>query len=276
MNNIDPKTVKGFGEEWNKFNQSEAAEEELLGIFQSYFKIFPWSKINTSSVGFDLGCGSGRWAKYLAPQVGKLHCIDASEKALEVAKMNLANSKNCEFYEASVDDIPLDDDSMDFGYSLGVLHHIPDTASGIVSCVKKLKPSAPFLLYIYYAFDNKPVWFTVIWMLSNPFRIAISRFPFRLKSLSCLIIALLLYYPLARLSRVLEGMGFNVDSFPLATYRKRSFYTMKTDALDRFGTRLERRFTAKEIRKMMEEAGLEKIIFSDSRPYWLALGYKKT
>jgi ubiquinone/menaquinone biosynthesis C-methylase UbiE len=63
---------------------------------------------------------------------------------------------NCEFHLASVDEIPLPDSSQDFGYSLGVLHHIPDTQLALNACVKKLKLGAPFLLYCYYRFDNRP------------------------------------------------------------------------------------------------------------------------
>ena len=40
-----------------------------------------------------------------------------------------------------------------------------------------------------------------------------------------------------------ERLGTDVRHFPLSAYRDRSFYTMRTDALDRFGTRLERRFS---------------------------------
>jgi hypothetical protein len=50
---------------------------------------------------------------------------------------------------------------------------------------------------------------------------------------------------------------------------------MRTDALDRFGTRLEQRFTRPEITQMMENAGLENIRFSDGLPYWTAIGWKK-
>ena len=50
---------------------------------------------------------------------------------------------------------------------------------------------------------------------------------------------------------------------------------MKTDALDRFGTKLEHRFTKNEIRTMMEESGLYKISFSTGVPYWVATGLKK-
>jgi len=50
---------------------------------------------------------------------------------------------------------------------------------------------------------------------------------------------------------------------------------MRTDALDRFGTRLEQRFTRAEITRMMRDAGLENIRFSDGFPYWCAVGFKK-
>ena len=50
---------------------------------------------------------------------------------------------------------------------------------------------------------------------------------------------------------------------------------MQTDALDRFGTRLEKRFTKEEIKRMMEEAGLQDVRFNDGPPYWVAVGTKK-
>src|SRR5690606_20088901 len=109
--------------------------------------------------------GSGRWARFVAPKVGVLHCIDPS-KAIEVAKQNLSKYNNCKFHKSSVDAIPLDDDSQDFGYSLGVLHHIPKPFEGLVSCVKKLKPGAPFMVYLYYALDNKPLHYRLIWKCS--------------------------------------------------------------------------------------------------------------
>lgn len=275
MRNIDAKTVADFGEEWANFDQSELSEEILAGWFEYYFDVFPWQKLPENSVGFDLGCGSGRWAKFMAMRVGKLFCVDASEKALEVAKQNLQASKNAEFVHASVDELPFADNSMDFGYSLGVLHHIPNTAEGIKSCVKKLKSGAPFLVYLYYAFDNRSFWFRSLWKISDVFRRFICLLPFGIKKTVTNSIAALIYFPLARTAALFEKFGFNVDSFPLSFYRHQKFYTMKTDALDRFGTRLEQRFTKTQITEMMQNAGLENIVFSDSVPYWCAVGTKK-
>ena len=226
-------------------------------------------------MGFDLGCGSGRWAVLVAPRVGRLHCIDASEAALAVARQNLAGRTNCELHRASVDAIPLGDGSMDFGYSLGVLHHVPDTAAGLDCCVRKLKPGAPFLVYLYYAFDNRPAWYRLLWRVSDAMRRVISGLPYPFRYATTQLLAAAVYWPLARFARLAERCGFEVGSFPLSYYRTRSYYAMRTDALDRFGTRLEKRFSAAEVRAMMEAAGLERIVFSDAMPFWCAVGFKK-
>src|SRR6266550_489303 len=126
--NIDQRVVDGFGDEWTRFDQADVAEPELRRAFDEYFAVFPWERVPPDAVGFDLGCGSGRWAKFVAPRVGRLHCIDASAAALQVAQRNLAGFANCVFDHASVDELPFPDDFAQFGYSLGVLHHVPDTA----------------------------------------------------------------------------------------------------------------------------------------------------
>lgn len=274
--NYDPETVKGFGDEWSRFDQSALSREELGRQFGNYFRIFPWGELPEKALGLDIGCGSGRWAKLVAPKVGRLVCIDASEAALEVCRRNLTGTANCEFVLASVGELPLKDDSVDFGYSLGVLHHVPDTARGIRNCVAKLKPGAPLLLYLYYALDNRPAWFRALWRMSDAIRKVVSRLPFRARYYVTQIIAALVYYPLARLSLLTEKMGFPASTIPLSAYRRSSFYAMRTSALDRFGTRVEQRFTRSQIQIMMENAGLERITFSDSVPYWCVLGYKKS
>jgi ubiquinone/menaquinone biosynthesis C-methylase UbiE len=272
--NLDTRTVDGFGEEWSRFDQSGMAEDEIAEQFGRYFAVFPWDEMSANSVGFDLGCGSGRWAKIAAQRIGKLHCIDASSAALDVARKNLSGVANVEFHNASVDSIPIEDSSMDFGYSLGVLHHVPDTAGGIRACVNKLKPGAPFLVYLYYAFDNRPAWFRTVWKASDLLRRGVCSLPFGLKRIVTDAIALFIYFPSAKLAKFLELIGFNVDVLPLSTYRKHSFYTMRTDALDRFGTRLEQRFTREQIREMMQSAGLGDIRFGDDTPYWCAVGIR--
>ncbi|MBL8909625.1 MAG: class I SAM-dependent methyltransferase [Archangium sp.] len=275
MKNLDEKTVAGFGDEWARFDQSELTPQESLRHFEEYFSLFPWDRLPKNSVGFDMGCGSGRWALHVAPRVGTLHCVDASDQALGVARRNLSAQKNCQFHHASVDALPFARGSMDFGYSLGVLHHIPDTLEAMRRCTDALKPGAPFLVYLYYRFDNRPAWFQKLWQVSDRVRRVIAALPVDRRHLVTDVIAGTVYLPLARTAGALDRLGVRVDSFPLSAYRGRSFYSMRTDALDRFGTRLEQRFTRDEVRAMMEACGLERISFRDGIPYWCALGYRR-
>ena len=272
--NLDQATVNDFGREWRRFDQRAVSSAELRRRFAEYFAIFPWDGLPRDAIGFDAGCGSGRWAALVAPRVGWLHCIDASAEALAVAQKSLAGLGNVSFHAVSLDAVPLPDNSMDFGYSLGVLHHLPDPAAGLAACVRKLKRGAPMLVYIYYAFENRPAWFRLVWRGSDALRQLLSRAPFRFKSVAAELLAACVYWPLARGAQISERLGGNVANWPLAAYRWRSYYAMRTDALDRFGTRLERRMTRGQIRALMETAGLCDIRFREAVPFWCAIGHK--
>jgi SAM-dependent methyltransferase len=273
--NLDPATVRGFGEEWAAYDQTALGEAEYTALFDGYFAIFPFDRLPPGAEGFDLGCGSGRWAAGVLPNVGMLHCIDPSEQALAVARRRLAGERGARFHAASVDAIPLADGSQDFGYSLGVLHHVPDTFAALRDCVCKLKPGAPFLIYLYYRFDNRPAWYALVWRVSDLVRQVLSRAPFPLRNAASTALAGLIYWPAARLARIGDRLGADVRNWPLSSYRRSSFYSMRTDALDRFGTRLEQRFTRAEIEAMMRRAGLTDIRFSATEPYWVACGFKQ-
>lgn len=211
----------------------------------------------------------------VAPRVDHLHLLDASSDALNVARKNLANASNVTFHHASVGDLPLSDASLDFAFSLGVLHHVPDTQAAISKISTKLKPGAPFLIYLYYALDNRPAWYRALWKFSNIFRVVISHLPENPRLWISQLIAVSIYWPLARFAALVEKLGFSAASLPLESYKDRAFYVMRTDAYDRFCTRLEQRFTRQQIHNMLTVAGFQDIRFSDRVPYWCAVGIKR-
>lgn len=274
LSNVDAAVVSGFGDEWRRMPQTHLSTREQANIFSEYFAIFPWASLPPKSVGADIGCGSGRWAQLAAGRCDTLHVVDASTQALDVARKNLSNQKNVIFHHASVGKLPFPDKALDFAYSLGVLHHVPDHDAAIREIARILKPDAPFLVYLYYALDNRPLWFRAIWSVSNMLRVIISRMPHSLRFLVCQFLAMAVYWPLSRLGAILEKLGHMPASWPLAYYRNKSFYTMRTDALDRFGTRLEKRFTPYQIRSLLENAGFINVRFSEKTPFWCAVAVR--
>ena len=117
----------------------------------------------------------------MAPRVEHLHLLDPSPAALDVAKQNLHSAKNVSYHCHSVANIPLPARSLDFAFSLGVLHHVPDTQAAIAAIADKLKPNAPFLIYLYYALDNRPIWYRLLWRVADLARFVVSRLPHPLR-----------------------------------------------------------------------------------------------
>lgn len=273
--NTDFKTVESFGHEWSHFDQTSLSAGEAERLFNQYFSIFPWQLLpSDGGVGADVGCGSGRWAKFVVPRVAHLHAVDASSAALKVAKRNLAQFNNVQYHTADVGALPFAKESLDFAYSLGVLHHIPDTELGVTAIAAALKPGAPLLLYLYYAFDNRPAYYRALWKVSDVIRRIVSRLPSWGKFAVADAVAAIIYWPVARTGRMLESANCLPASWPLAFYRNLPFYVMRTDALDRFGTPLEKRFTRAEIERMLANAGCEQVRFSETPPFWCAVGLK--
>ena len=78
--NIDAQVVNAFGEEWLKFQRYSDEDIRSLGIM--YFDILTNDIINKSTYALDIGCGTGRWTKYLSNRTGFIEAIDPSSAVL--------------------------------------------------------------------------------------------------------------------------------------------------------------------------------------------------
>ena len=271
--NIDQKTIQSFGDEWKSF--SKFSEHDIKVAGDQYFDIVP-ENIYAGKYVLDVGCGTGRWSKYISQLAGELEAIDPSEAVISAAAL-LQDNKNVRVSQASAGNIPFPDDTFDFVLSLGVLHHIPDTRGAMKNCIDKVKPGGYFLVYLYYSLDNRGILFRSLFCLSNFMRNIISLFPFTFKKLICDLIAFTTYLPFICLSRILEKTGFGklLKYVPLSYYVGKSLNIIRNDALDRFGTPFEQRFSRNEIHKMLVDCGLTEIVFSEKEPYWHVIGKKK-
>jgi SAM-dependent methyltransferase len=275
--NKDQDVIDAFDHNWSQRSgqpdRFDAARSEAERSFRAFFSIFPLGSLGGGE-GFELGCGSGRIAQHVAPRVRLLHCIEPTAGGIQGARERMRDLTNVQFHRASVDEMPMPDESQDFGYSVGVLHHVPDPEDGLRRCVAKLRAGAPFLLYLYYRFDNRPGWFKLLWRTSDFLRRGIAKLPFKVRRAASSSLAILVYWPLGRTAWAFERAGCNVEHFPLSYYRNTNLTVLKFDALDRFGTKIEHRFTRAEIEAMMLRCGLERIRFREGPPYWVAMGYK--
>ncbi|MFN5417377.1 MAG: class I SAM-dependent methyltransferase, partial [Flavobacteriia bacterium] len=180
--NLDQKTVDSFGEEWNKFDTFNSDEIKIAG--DQYFDIVDEDILSKNTKVLDLGCGSGRWTKYIANKVQIVEAIDPSSAVFSALDLN-KDAENVRVTQASVSNIPFNDHSFDLIICLGVLHHIPDTQQALIDVCKKLKPNGHILLYLYYNLDNRSSFYKFIFNCSTLIRKIVSKFPRTLKKITC-------------------------------------------------------------------------------------------
>jgi len=270
--NLDQQVIDSFGHEWAAFDYAESETDDALDSqFLAYCTPIDLSQFNAkSSVAADFGAGSGRWASRLLSYFSLVYALEPSDGASKVLKNKFSKESRMKILQETVGVNSIPTGSLDLAMSLGVLHHIPDTGLAIKDVASKIKSGGFFLCYLYYKLDNKPLYYRGLFWTSNSLRWVISRLPYAMRGLIARTIASLVYFPLARTAQLLEKRGKNISNFPLHHYANMPFVMLQNDALDRFGTRLEQRFSKKDITEMLGNAGfdLSTLKFSDVEPFW--------
>src|SRR5215213_1871754 len=106
--NIDHSVVEEFGDEWLKFQNYT---DHTIDIFvKEYFDILDETMVNKNTYAIDIGCGTGRWTKYLSTRAGFIEAIDPSD-AVFAADNLLESIENVRLTKASVETIPFDDET---------------------------------------------------------------------------------------------------------------------------------------------------------------------
>jgi SAM-dependent methyltransferase len=270
--NLDQQVIDSFGHEWAAFDYAEGETDEALDSqFLAYCTPIDLSQFNAkSSVAADFGAGSGRWTSRLLPYFSLIYALEPSDGANNVLKNKFLKESRMKILQETVGVNSIPAGSLDLAMSLGVLHHIPNTGLAIKDIAGKVKSGGVFLCYLYYKLENKPLYYRGLFWASNSLRWVISRLPYAMRRLIARVIAALVYFPLARSAALLENMGRNISNFPLHHYANMPYVMLQNDALDRFGTRLEQRFSKSEISKMLDDAGFDisTLVFSDTEPHW--------
>src|SRR6185295_6089493 len=110
-NNVDRKTVESFGDEWEAFHGFD--EEEIQKLGDEYFDIINREMLNESSSVLEVGCGSGRFLKYLSDKAGLVVGVDPSD-AVYAANDLLGKKENVILARATANDLPFASESFEF------------------------------------------------------------------------------------------------------------------------------------------------------------------
>lgn len=249
-----------FGEEWKRFPDILPEHKQE---FLQYFDLVNLSELRNYSV-CDLGCGIGRWSLFISDKCRELILVDFSE-AIFVARRNLANTNNTFFFMGDLKKLPFRNEFVDFLFCLGVLHHLPTSAIDEVRMLKKYAPK--LLIYLYYALDNRPFYYRILLFLVTKVRlkVATQRNP-TFREVFTWFCTIGIYLPLLAFGKALRPLGLSHYVPLYEGYQGKKINRIRQDVYDRFFTRIEQRYSKKQI--MTLKNTFTKVIISDRLPYW--------
>ena len=257
---LDRDVQYSFGAEWTRFPEILPEHERE---FAQYFDLAADLPLRDWRI-IDLGCGIGRWSFFLSSRCREVLLVDFSE-AIFVAKKNLAGVENALFFMGDIMNLPFKSDCAECAVCLGVLHHLPMDPLKAVRAISRI--SGNLLVYLYYALDNRPIWYRALWRLSDLVRTATSavKSPLMREAL-CWILTLLFYMPFVLIGKLLAPLGLarNIPNFE--AHKNDSLRRIRQDCYDRFFTSIESRVSAKEIRTLGDT--FSSILISPNPPYW--------
>ena len=249
-----------FGQEWLKYPEILPGHE---AEFKLYFDLVDTDKLAQARV-CDLGCGIGRWSYFLKDKARELVLLDFSE-AIFVARKNLAGAPSALFFMGDVKELPFRENFADLVFSLGVLHHLPTNALDEVRALAKY--SKKLLIFLYYSLDNRPyVWRAILAGVTLVRSVLSAIKSEGARGLLTGAITWLVYLPLiaAGMFMQLFNLGKYVPLYDF--YHDKTLKRIKQDVYDRFFTRIEHRYSRKEIAELRDT--FREVIISEHLPYW--------
>jgi SAM-dependent methyltransferase len=142
--------VKSFSFEWNTHfntqldfvrgdNSSEQQFAEKTGFTADQLR---------GKLVLDAGVGAGRYSDVASRWGADVVGIDLSY-AVEAAQRNFADRPNVFIAQADIGALPFRPESFDAIFSIGVLHHTPDTRRYFLKLAPLLKPGGTIAIWVY-------------------------------------------------------------------------------------------------------------------------------
>lgn len=236
-----------FGLEWNWFSQTQLDRLDQ-GQTESREAFTAKTGLSAGDLAgktvLDVGCGMGRFAEVVSANGANVVGVDLS-RAVYAAERNLGGRDNTAFLQADVFNLPLREESFDLIYSIGVLHHTPDTRAAFLRLPRLLKPGGRIAIWVYTS-EHK-----VSYVASDLYRRGTTRLDHGRLLKLCRATA-----PLGALYRTRLGR-YLAPLLPISSHPDPEWRVL--DTFDWYAPKYQWKHTWPEVEGWFREAGLEDV-----------------
>lgn len=263
MRNDADKTISDFGEQWARYTSNDGYYASIELFADICGPILPLNEIAGARVA-DIGSGTGRIVDMLL-SAGARHVIAIEPSdAFDVLKANTArHADKIEYIKGKGEALPRNR-NLDYVFSIGVLHHIPDPEPVVKSALNALRPGGRMLVWLYGREGNE-----VYLRFAKPLRAVTTRLPAPiLAAVSHLLNAVLgIYIVLCRFLPL--PMRSYINSV-LARFSWRKRFLVIYDQLN---PKVAKYYSRAEARELLQKAGFHDVRLYHRHGYsWTVIG----
>ncbi len=136
--------LKSFGDQWTTYEVAHADEDRTTFTAKTGM---PLDQLKGLRV-LDAGCGGGRYSKICGEAGATVIGADYS-RAVDKAKQLCSHLDNVRFVQADLKRLPLEPESFDFVFSIGVMHHDAHTRKVFDAVANLVKPAGRYSVWLY-------------------------------------------------------------------------------------------------------------------------------
>jgi SAM-dependent methyltransferase len=258
------KTIQDFGDQWLRYSQNEGYYASLDLFKDICGPLLSVSEIEGKKV-LDLGSGTGRIVKMLLDAgAARVVAVEPSVAFEKLVANTLPWKDKISYIHAKGEDIR--EANVDFAFSIGVLHHIPDPLPAVKKVFACLKPGGKFLIWVYGQEGNH-----LYLRIFQPIRAVTSKLPdWVLAGLAHLLNFLLLIYMF-----FCKFLPLPFHRYIRGVFSKLDFRNRFLVIFDQLNPEYARYYHKEEAENLLKKAGLINIASFHRHSYsWTVLGEK--
>jgi ubiquinone/menaquinone biosynthesis C-methylase UbiE/uncharacterized protein YbaR (Trm112 family) len=170
-----------FGYQWNRWSRVQFEDQNVGSPMQNHttdmFKTitqFSTEKLRGKKV-LDMGCGPGRFTDVAVTMGATVIALDYSS-AIDAAKANFAGKDaDILFVQGDALRLPIKTNSVDYSFTIGVLHHTPAPSTGVGEAFRVTRGGGQFAIRVYaakgfYTLPTVRIWRGIFMVLKPIFR----------------------------------------------------------------------------------------------------------
>lgn len=263
MNKKD-QTIKDFGDQWLRYRDNEGYYGSLELFSDILYPFLRPEDLRDCRVA-EIGSGTGRIVNMLL-EAGAKHVVAVEPSdAFEILCRNVKEPGKVTCLKTMGDQLPAYG-SLDYDFSIGVLHHIPDPNPVVKAAFGALRPGGHFFVWLYGKEGNE-LYLTLI----HPLRVLTKHLPHSVLA----ILVWTIYYPLVIYIGLCRSFPLPLRKYLLSIFEKMSPEKRRLIIYDQLNPDYAKYYTKSEAEKLLFDGGFMNIRVHHRHGYsWTVIGTK--